>query len=156
MKLKIVAVGKIKESYFKDAISEYVKRISKFANVEIIEADECFFNGIPNESEKQKILSAEGKLILQKAEGFIIAMDVSGKPVSSEDVSSCLAKQKHNHSVFTFVIGGSYGLSDEVKRRADERWSLGKITMPHRLFRVVLCEQLYRACCIENNVPYHK
>lgn len=156
MKYKIVAVGKIKESYYKDAISEYVKRLSKFANVEIVETDEFLFNGAPNESEKEKIVTNEGKLILQKVEGFVVAMDIGGKEVSSEDVSRVLSKEKQSYSSFTFVIGGSYGLSDEVKKRANAKWSFGKITLPHRLFRVVLCEQLYRACCIENNIPYHK
>lgn len=156
MKYKIIVVGKIKENYYKEAISEYVKRMTRFADVEIIEVDEYYFNGLPNEKEIDKIVSFEGKEILKKTEGYIIALDIQGKLFSSEELSAKLREQKQNHSVFSFIIGGSYGLSAEVKQRAQLRLSFGKITLPHQLCRVVLCEQLYRAICIENNVPYHK
>lgn len=156
MKYKIIAVGKIKEKYYKDAIEEYVKRLSRFGNTEIVEVDECFFNGTPNAKEIAKILESEGKSIVSKFEGYVVAMDIQGDKLSSEEISAKLAEQKQYYSAVTFIVGGSYGLADEVKKRADLRLSFGKITLPHQLCRVVVCEQLYRACCIENNIPYHK
>lgn len=156
MKFKIVAVGKIKESFFRDAIGEYVKRLSRYAVVEIVEVAECLFNGEPNAKQIEKILETEGNAILQKAEGYLVAMDIDGKELSSKELSRVIETNKQSNSAFTFVIGGSYGLSAAVKNKASLRLSFGKITLPHQLFRVVLCEQLYRACCIENNVAYHK
>lgn len=156
MKFKIVAVGKIKESFYRDAVAEYVKRMSRFASVEIVEVAECTFNGEPSDKEIEKIISVEGQAILQKCEGFVAAMDINGQQIDSVELSRLITKSKQTNSTFTFVIGGSHGLSQEVKSRANARLSFGKITFPHQLFRVVLCEQLYRACCIENNVAYHK
>ena len=156
MKFKVVAVGKIKESYLRDALNEYIKRISRFATVEIVEVDECLSKGAQVDKEIERVKKQEGEAILQKLEGYVVAMDIDGKPVSSEQLSKHLQEQKQFNSTFTFVIGGSNGLSDEVKQRADLRCSFGKITLPHQLFRVVLVEQLYRACCIEHNIAYHK
>ncbi len=156
MKFNVVAVGKIKENYFRDAVGEYAKRISRFATLQITEVEECAFSGIPNAAQVQKIITAEGKSILQKVEGCVVAMDIGGTPIDSVGLAELIDKASFAHSTITFVIGGSHGLSDEVKRRADYKLSLGKITLPHQLFRVVLCEQLYRACTIKNNVPYHK
>ncbi len=156
MVFKLVVVGKIKETFFKDAIDEYVKRISRFAEVKTVEVDECTFCGVPNASEIEKILLAEGKSILQKAEGCVVALDIDGKQLSSVELSDQLDKFTQNYSTITFVIGGSYGLSAEVKNRANLRLSFGKITLPHQLCRVVLCEQIYRACTIRNNIKYHK
>lgn len=156
MKFKIVAVGKIKESYLKDALGEYVKRISRFANVEIVEIDECLSKVAQKQSEIERVKKQEGDAILSKLEGYVVAMDIDGKLMSSEELSAHISEQKERNSVFTFVIGGSNGLSDLVLARADLRCSFGKITLPHQLFRVVLTEQLYRACCIENNISYHK
>ena len=156
MKFKVVAVGKIKESYLRDALNEYIKRISRFATVEMVEVDECLSKGAQVDKEIERVKKQEGEAILQKLEGYVVAMDIDGKPVSSEQLSRHLQEQKQFHSTFTFVIGGSNGLSDEVKQRADLRCSFGKITLPHQLFRVVLVEQLYRACCIEHNIAYHK
>ena len=156
MKFKIVAVGKIKESYLKDALSEYVKRIGRFATVEIVEIDECLSKGAQSCKEIERVKKQEGEAILAKLEGYVVAMDIDGKEFSSEQLSLHIQEQKQKYATYTFVIGGSNGLSDEVKQRAQLRCSFGKITLPHQLFRVVLLEQLYRACCIEHNVPYHK
>ena len=156
MKFKIVAVGKIKENYLREALAEYAKRISRFAAVEVVEVDECLSRGAQNEKEIERVKRAEGEVILSKLEGYVIVMDIDGKLLSSEQLSERIAEQKQFNSTFTFVVGGSNGLSDEVKSRADLRCSFGKITLPHQLFRVILLEQLYRACCIEGNVPYHK
>ncbi len=156
MKFKIVAVGKIKESFYREAVSEYVKRLSRYCTVEITEIAECLYNGEPNEKEITKITETEGKAILSKTEGFVTVLDINGTEMTSENLSRIISEKKQNHSVFTFVIGGSYGLSEEVKRRADLRLSFGRITLPHMLCRVVLCEQLYRTECIARNVSYHK
>lgn len=156
MKFKIIAVGKLKESYWKDALAEYVKRLSRFVTVQMVEVDECLSRGTQTEGEKARIKNIEGEAILAKLEGYVVAMDIDGISVDSERLSQLIAEQKQFYSIFTFVVGGSNGLSDAVKARANIRLSFGKITMPHQLFRVVLSEQLYRACCIEHNVAYHK
>ena len=140
----------------RDAIAEYVKRISRFATVELVEVDECLMKGAPNEKEIEQIKRVEGQAIMPKLEGYVVAMDIDGRELSSPQLSAHIVEQKQFNSTFTFVIGGSNGLSDEVKAKANLRCSFGKITLPHQLFRVVLAEQLYRACCIEHNVAYHK
>lgn len=156
MKLKIVCVGKIKENYLKEAIAEYVKRIGRFCKVEIAEVEECLSRGSQTAGELERVKNAEGEAILSKAEGYLVAMDIGGEMLDSVQLSQLISTQKQRHSVLTFAVGGSNGLSDAVKNRADMCLSFGKITLPHQLFRVVLCEQLYRACCIENNISYHK
>lgn len=157
MKFKIVAVGKVKQPYLRDAVDEYVKRIGRFATVEIVEVDECLYTkGVPNDKETEQIKRVEGQAILNKVEGYVVAMDIDGTEFSSQRLSEHIVEQKQFSSTITFVIGGSYGLSDEVKAKAALRCSFGKITLPHQLFRVVLAEQIYRACCIEHNVAYHK
>lgn len=156
MKFKVVAVGKIKENFYRDAIAEYVKRLSRFAKTEIVEVDECLFCGNPNDKEKEKILQTEGKAILSKLEGFVVALDIDGQLLTSNQLSQAVSNAKQTHSCVTFVIGGSYGMLDEIKQRANLRLSFGRITLPHQLARVVLVEQVYRACTIENNVSYHK
>lgn len=156
MKFRIVAVGKVKEEYLRQAIAEYSKRISRFAELQIVEVEECLSRGAQTAGEVERVKLAEGKAILTKLEGYVVATDIDGELVSSEQLSNLIVRQKQRYSTVTFVVGGSNGLSDEVKARADVRLSFGKITLPHQLFRVVLTEQLYRACCIENNVSYHK
>ena len=157
MKFKIVAVGKIKEQYLRDAVAEYAKRISRFANVEIVEIDEFLSTKSTLSAKELEIIKREeGQAILQTLAGYVVVMDIDGKQLSSVELSEHIAEQKQFHSTFTFVIGGSNGLSDEVKSRANLRCSFGKITMPHQLFRVVLLEQIYRSCCIERNIAYHK
>ena len=156
MKFRIVAVGKLKESYWRDAVAEYVKRISRFAKVEIIETDECLSRGTQTAGEIERVRNAEGEAILAKSEGYVVATDIDGTLVTSRQFAQLISEQKQRYSAITFVIGGSNGLSEAVKSRADARISFGRITLPHQLFRAVLCEQLYRACCIENNISYHK
>ncbi len=156
MKLRIVAVGKIKEDYLRQALNEYVKRIGRFAKVEIVEVEECLSRGPQTVGELQRVKNTEGEAILSKLEGYVIAMDIEGTLIGSEQLSQIISEQKSRYSAFTFVIGGSNGLSDAVKARANIRLSFGRITLPHQLFRVVLVEQLYRACCIQNNIAYHK
>lgn len=152
MKINIVCIGKIKENFFTDAIKEYSKRISRFAELKIIEVDEESKQS--NLEQKSKL---EGEKLLAKCAGVIVALDGGGKMLSSVEVSSFIqTKKNQGNSTISFVIGGSNGLSQEVLRKADLVLSFGKITFPHQLFRVVLIEQIYRALTIIEGLPYHK
>ena len=152
MKINIVCVGKIKEQFFTDAIKEYLKRISRFSDLKIIEVDEA--SKLTNLEQKSK---AEGEKLLQKCAGVVIALDGGGKLLSSPEIADFMHKKEvQGEGVFSFVIGGSNGLSKEVLNRADLILSFGKITFPHQLFRVVLVEQIYRALTIIEGLPYHK
>ena len=152
MKINIVCVGKIKEHFFTEAINEYLKRISRFADLKIIEVDEA--SKITNLEQKSK---TEGEKLLQKCSGVIVALDGGGKLLSSTEISEYIHKKEvQGESTISFVIGGSNGLSKEVLEKADLILSFGKITFPHQLFRVVLVEQIYRALTIIEGLPYHK
>ena len=152
MKVNIVCVGKIKEKFFLDAIAEYKKRLSRFCTFNIIEVDED-----SKETNLQKKIEVEGKMILDKCSGAIVALDIQGKMLSSPEIADFIkAKQVAGSSEISFVIGGSNGLSDEVLNKAALKLSFGKITFPHQLFRVVLTEQIYRAFTIISGLPYHK
>lgn len=158
MNINIICVGKLKEKYLKDAVDEYSKRLTRFANLQIIELPD---EKIPEKSSdkiEEKILKKEGELILSKLkkDSFIIAMCVEGKLISSEELASTIKTVSQTSSNITFIIGGSLGLSDSVKKCADARISFGKITLPHQLMRVVLSEQIYRAFKINANETYHK
>jgi len=152
LKVNIVAVGKIKETFFTDAIKEYAKRLSKFCEFRVFEVEEA--SNLTNLQQKQE---KEGDLLLSKAKGYIIALDGGGKQISSEDLAKTLDdNMTAGVSEFSFLIGGSNGLSDKVKKCANQVISFGKITFPHQLFRVVLSEQIYRAFTIINHINYHK
>ena len=159
MKIKIVTVGKLKEKYLKDGIAEYSKRLSRFANLEMIElADEKTPDRASN-SENQKILELEGTRILSKIadRDFVIVLAIEGKTLSSEEFSKQLEQAPINgFSTLTFVIGGSLGISPQVKKRANLSISFGRLTLPHQLMRLVLVEQIYRAFTIQQGSPYHK
>ena len=157
MNIDIIAVGKIKEKFFRDAVEEYSKRLSAFIKLSLTEIPD---EKIPdNASVKviEKIKETEGKKILSKIkDGAVVAMCIEGKEYSSEELASFLERTSNTSSRITFVIGGSLGLSDEVKARSDLRMSFGRITLPHQLMRVVLAEQIYRGYKIINNQSYHK
>lgn len=152
MKVNIVCVGKIKEKFFTDAIAEYKKRLSRFCNFNIIEVDED-----SKETNTDRKNEVEGKRILDKCSGVIVALDIHGKMLESQEIADFIkTKQVSGVSEISFVIGGSNGLSNEVLKRAALSLSFGKITFPHQLFRVVLTEQIYRAFTIISGLPYHK
>lgn len=155
MKIKIVAVGKIKEKWYSDALAEYVKRLGRFCRVELFEADEGDVRD-SGEASVRQALRKEAEQILPKLEGYTVALDIDGRQLSSEQIAALIEKEKMTSSVFTFVIGSSYGLDESVKDAARLRLSLGKITLPHTLARVTLAEQLYRAFMINSNSVYHK
>lgn len=159
MKIKIVTVGKLKEKYLKDGIAEYSKRISRFATIEIIELADEKTPDRASDSENAKILDVEGNRILSKIgdREFVVALAIEGKTLSSEELSKQLEQASINgFSTLTFVIGGSLGLSKEVKKRANLSVSFGRLTLPHQLMRLVLTEQIYRAFTIQQGSPYHK
>ena len=160
LKINIICIGKIKEKYFTDAIAEYSKRLTAFCKFNIIELnEERIKSNSPNPSQIAEVLEAEGKRILQKisASDYVTAMCIEGKMLSSEQLSKTLDNVAViGKSTVDFIIGGSYGLSDEVKSRADLRLSMSKMTFPHQLARMILSEQIYRAFEISTNGKYHK
>lgn len=144
-KLKLVAVGKLKEKFFVDACNEYLKRLSRFVDVSVVELKDRP-NGITEESSD----------ILNGVCGFTILSDIGGSIISSEEFSSLITSAFERYDTISFVIGGSCGVDDRVRKRADKRVSFGKMTYPHMLMRVIALEQLYRAFTIKEGLPYHK
>lgn len=159
MNITLIAVGKLKEKYLKEAIDEYSKRLSRYCKLEIIElVDE---KTPDNASLKDELIikDKEGKNILSKIKdsAFVIAMDLKGKNLSSEEFSSFIANcGVVGNSNIVFIIGGSLGLSEEVLKRSNYKLCFSKMTFPHQLFRVMLLEQVYRGFRIINGEPYHK
>ena len=159
MKIKVVTVGKLKEKYLKDGITEYSKRISRFAKLEMIELADEKTPDKASESENQKILEIEGQRILSKVgdRDFVIVLAIEGKTFSSEEFSKQLEEASiKGFSTLTFIIGGSLGLAQDVKKRVNLSVSFGRLTLPHQLMRLVLVEQIYRAFTIQQGSPYHK
>ena len=160
LKINIICIGKIKEKYFTDAVGEYAKRLTAFCKFSVIELnEERIRSNTPNEAQIAEVIEAEGRRILQKigASDYVAAMCIEGKLLSSEELSETLDKAAlSGKSTVDFIIGGSYGLSGEVKKRADLRLSMSKMTFPHQLARVILSEQIYRAFEISTNGKYHK
>lgn len=159
MKIKIIAVGKLKEAYLKDGIAEYSKRLGRFTKFEIIELQDEKTPDRASLAEQQQILAKEGLRILGKVaeKDFVIALAIEGKQFPSHLFSQFLQETTtKGFSDITFIIGGSLGLADEVKKRANLLMSFGKLTLPHQLMRLVLSEQIYRAFMIQQGSPYHK
>lgn len=160
LRVNIICIGKIKEKYFTDAINEYSKRLSAFCKFSVIElAEEKIRNNNPNQSQIDEVIQAEGKRILQKigVSDYVAAMCIEGKLMSSEELSKTLdSVSLSGKSTISFIIGGSYGLSDEVKNRSDLRLSMSRMTFPHQMARMILSEQIYRAFEISTNGKYHK
>ena len=151
MQIRLVCIGNLKEKFWQSATEEYKKRLQKFCNLQIIELDEQ-----NKYQDVNKILSEEGKSIIANLGGYNILLDIEGKAFSSEDLANKIKQTLLTSSTITFIIGGSYGVSDEVKRSVQERISFGRITMPHNLARVVALEQIYRAFMINSGAKYHK
>lgn len=152
-------MGKLKEKYLKDGITEYSKRISRFATVEMIELVDEKTPDNASEAENEKILEIEGDRILSKIgqRDFVVVLAIEGAILTSEEFSKQLEKASINgFSTLTFVIGGSLGLSKKVKKRSNLSVSFGRLTLPHQLMRLVLVEQIYRAFTIQQGSPYHK
>lgn len=158
MNISIICVGKIKEKFYTEALKEYVKRIGRFASIDITEIPDESIPQNPSEKQMEQIKEREGEKILSKirSQSFVIAMCIEGKLISSEELAATMKNSFLSSSRITFIIGGSLGLSYAVKKRADLRISFGRITLPHQLMRVVLSEQIYRAFMINAGAAYHK
>lgn len=159
MNISIITIGKLKEKYLKQGIQEYLKRLSSYAKVEIIElADEKAPENL-SESEMEQVKQKEGERILAKIsdDTYVIALAINGKQKSSEELAKEIdSLATYGKSKVAFVIGGSLGLSSEVMKRSNATLSFSKMTFPHQLMRLVLVEQIYRAFRIIRNEPYHK
>lgn len=159
MKVTVICVGKLKEKYWRDAIVEYSKRLSRYMKLELIElADEKAPESM-SEAQAQAVKEKEGQRILKNVrdDAFVVALAVEGKQLSSEELAEFMEKKGVGGvSHMVFIIGGSLGLSSAVMRRADFALSFSKMTFPHQMMRVVLLEQIYRSERIQRNEPYHK
>lgn len=156
IKIKIVAVGKVKEKYFSEGISEYSKRLSRFCDFGIIEVAEENYSKT-DEGTISVIKIKEGERIIKNLSGYVVALTPSGKKFSSEALAAKIDElAASGKSEITFVIGGSYGIADEVLKKADLKLSFSDMTFPHTLFRLMLTEQIYRAFCINSGIAYHK
>lgn len=158
MNINLICVGKIKEKYFSEAISEYSKRLSRFVKLNIIEVTDEKIPDNASEKEIEAVKQKEGEKILAKlpSYSFTVTLCVEGEELSSLDLAKKIADVSMTFSNITFIIGGSLGLCDTVKARSQLRLSFGPMTLPHQLMRVVLLEQVYRAFKINNNETYHK
>ena len=159
MKIRILAVGKLKEAYFKEAEKEYLKRLSSFADTSVTELADFPSSKTDTDAERDIVKEKEGKEILKnvKSSQYLVLLSLNGKMEDSVSFSNHLSKMlERSGANLTFVIGGSLGVSEEVKKRANEKIKLSPMTFPHQLARIILLEQLYRAFKIAHNEPYHK
>lgn len=157
IKINIVCVGRVKESYYREAIDEYIKRLKRFCEVTFTECKDETFSKEPSPADIERLLKKEGEGIEKNLKGYVIALAVEGKKMSSEALARKVAELKDGgEGVITFVIGGSYGIDGKIKREADERISFSDMTFPHTMMRVLLLEQIYRAFMINADSDYHK
>ena len=148
--IRIICVGKIKESFYREAINEYLKRLSKYTKIEIVELSDLNYD-------KEKTIKEESKAIISKLDNsYNILMDINGNNLDSVSFANKINELLIDNHNINFIIGGSYGVNDELKNIVNYRLSFSKMTFPHQLFRVVLLEQIYRAFKIMNNEEYHK
>lgn len=155
IKINLITIGDIKEKYLKEAIAEYSKRISRFAELKIVEIKE---NAPKNntEGEIKNCLAKDAAEIKKHIKGYPLCLDVKGQHISSEDFAKKIVNTSLSSSEITFIIGASNGISEEIKTICKEKISFSKMTFPHQLMRVIFLEQLYRAFTIINNISYHK
>lgn len=158
MQMRILAVGRIKEPYLRDGIDEYLKRLRKYARAEVIPVREEAYRNHFSPAQKMQVMEREADSLLKaRSPGYTIALDGQGQMLSSEDLAQLLAKlQVEGRHAVQFLVGGSLGLSPRVREAADRVWSLGALTFPHPLVRLILLEQVYRAFTILKGEPYHK
>ncbi len=159
MNVQLIVLGKLKEKYMKDFASEYEKRLSAYCKMSVIELEPVKLSDTPSQSEIDNALTKETKMIRDKIpkNSYVFSMCIEGKQMSSEELSQKLediALSGKNNVVF--IIGSSFGLSDEIKQMSDFRFSMSKMTFPHKLARIMLTEQIYRGFSISNNGKYHK
>ncbi|MEE1048469.1 MAG: 23S rRNA (pseudouridine(1915)-N(3))-methyltransferase RlmH [Clostridia bacterium] len=155
----LITVGKIKEKYFTDAIAEYSKRLSRYCKLNIIELKDEPTPDNPSDREKDAVLKKEGDRIAEKISksAYVVALCIEGKMRDSVEFSKLIEQTAAGgNSEIVFIIGGSLGIHDEIKRRADLKLSFSEMTFPHQLMRVILLEQIYRAFNISGGGKYHK
>ena len=158
-KITVLCVGKLKEKFYMDAAAEYAKRLGRLCKFELIELPEQRLSEDPSPAQIRQALSIEAEAIREKLPrgGAVVAMCVEGKPCSSEELSRRLADfAVAGRTQVTFLIGGSFGLDEELKRSADWRLSMSPMTFPHHMARIMLLEQIYRAYQIQMGTRYHK
>ena len=159
MNITIVSVGKLKEKYLKMGIEEYVKRLGGYAKMDLIEVSDEKAPEQLSDAEMEIVKKKEGERILSKIgpDTYVIALAINGKMKTSEEMAADIESlMTYGKSKIAFVIGGSLGLHDDVLKRADEKQSFGKMTLPHQLMKLVLVEQIYRSFRIMKGEPYHK
>lgn len=159
IKIKVIALGKLKEKYLRDGCDEYIKRLSSYAKTEIIELEPVRLSENPSSAETEKALSAEGEMIKKKIPdgSLVVAMCIEGKQFSSEEFYQAINDRvSRGIGSLVFIIGSSHGLHNDIKAMADIKLSFSKMTFPHQLFRVMLLEQLYRSFKIGEGSKYHK
>lgn len=159
IKIKIIALGRLKEKYLREASDEYIKRLGGFAKTEIIELEPVRLGENPSESEINRALLSEAEAIKKKIgdASTVVAMCIEGKMYSSEDLHKELDKRINSgDGSFAFIVGSSYGLHPEIKALADIKLSFSPMTFPHQLFRIMLLEQVYRSFKITEGSKYHK
>lgn len=150
--IKIVCVGRIKEQYFLDAIAEYQKRVKRYHNIDIIEVPDYSCGDIKVDLLKEKELIMK----VLNPKDYLIALDLNGKQMNSIDFYKKIDSIHNINPNITFIIGGSNGIHEDIKKMVKEKVSFSTLTFPHQLFRIILLEQIYRAFKIKNNEPYHK
>lgn len=159
MNVTVIAIGKLKEKYWQDAIKEYSKRLGKYCRLQIIELKESLLRANPSVADENAVKVSEGESILAKIKpgDYVITLEIQGKPLSSDALAKHVEKLAvTGKSNVVFVIGGSLGLSKEVSKRADFKLSFSAMTFPHQMMRVILLEQIYRSFKIIKNEAYHK
>lgn len=158
IKVTIIALSKLKEKYLKDASDEYLKRLSRYCKLQVVEIEPERLNDNPSQNEINSALEKEAQAVFKRIpeSSYVAAMCIEGKKLSSEDFAKTLSSAQFSSGGITFIIGSSYGLADSVKKRADIRLSVSDMTFPHQLFRIMLLEQIYRGFKINEGSAYHK
>lgn len=158
MNVTVIAVGRLKENYLREGCAEYIKRLSAYAKVNVIEINEQRCSDAPSDSEIENVIKKEGERIIKKIPkgAAVIPLCIEGREYDSREFSVLIEKLSLNSSHICFVIGGSFGLSNNVKALGKVKLSFGKMTLPHQLARMVLLEQVYRGFSISNHSKYHK
>lgn len=158
IKVTLIALSKLKEKYLKDASDEYLKRLSRYCKLQLVEIEPERLNDNPSQNEINSALEKEAQAVFKRIpeSSYVAAMCVEGKKLSSEDLAKTLSSAQFSSGGITFIIGSSYGLADSVKKRADIRMSVSDMTFPHQLFRIMLLEQIYRGFKINEGSAYHK
>ncbi len=154
----VITIGRLKDRFFEDASAEYLKYLKQYAKAEIIELSAATLPDAPADSQIESALDKEADAILKRIadNAFVAALCIEGKQFSSEDMANLLKTNQQTGKPVVFIIGGSYGLSERVKKRADVRLSMSRMTFPHRLARIMLLEQIYRGFTINAGKTYHK